>query len=66
MFAATGEGRRLESFGFVSQETNHRFQWVRWVVEQHASHRGRQPDHALNEHVAADLLQDLEAVHAEG
>ncbi|ETK93172.1 hypothetical protein L915_03595, partial [Phytophthora nicotianae] len=31
--AATGGGG-LESFGFVSQEMNYRFQWLQWIVER--------------------------------
>ncbi|ETL34377.1 hypothetical protein F441_13779 [Phytophthora nicotianae CJ01A1] len=33
-YAATTGGGGLESFGFVSQETNHRFLWLQWIVER--------------------------------
>ncbi|KAG6612558.1 RWD domain-containing protein 3 [Phytophthora cinnamomi] len=33
-YAAATRGGKLQNFGFVSQETNHRFQWLRWVVER--------------------------------
>ncbi|ETP01333.1 hypothetical protein F441_21409, partial [Phytophthora nicotianae CJ01A1] len=29
-----GAERLLQAFGFVSEETSHRYQWLRWVVER--------------------------------
>ncbi|ETN23340.1 hypothetical protein PPTG_02934 [Phytophthora nicotianae INRA-310] len=34
MYSAATSSGTLQSFGFVSQETNHRFQWLRWFVER--------------------------------